>query len=208
MPLFSGKRFSYGKTIKPADLRKRCEIYVLNRSGLSQREIAPAVDVSQSTISRELAKNLGDRDYHLQKAHAKVVEQRPPTTEERSRVGGWGIDTVICKCHSGTLLTLVDRATKSTVLAQTISKSASDVTRSTIALARSYKEAAHTIITDNGKEFVYHEKITKARHGPAEEPRKKNVEIKNARKANNRSHDGAGRIGGYSIQRRTQTFTI
>ncbi|WP_144079972.1 helix-turn-helix domain-containing protein, partial [Haliea salexigens] len=37
----------------------KSRIQVLNKSGLSQREIASAVDVSQSTISRELARNRG-----------------------------------------------------------------------------------------------------------------------------------------------------
>ena len=235
---------------------QRCQIYLLNKSGLSQREIASAVDVSQSTISRELARNRGERGYRFQQAHSKAVErrqeavkctkmtpevvaviehrirrewspeqisgwlledqdklishesiylhiwadkraggdlytylrrqgkkydkrrngkstrgqiknrvsidQRPPVVEERSRVGDWEIDTVIGKGHSGALVTIVERMTKFTVSAQVNSKSAADVTRATIALLRPYKEAVHTITADNGKEFAYHEQISKA----------------------------------------------
>jgi Transposase and inactivated derivatives, IS30 family len=90
------------------------------------------------------------------------IDQRPPVVEERSRVGDWEIDTVIGKGHSGALVTIVERMTKFTVSAQVNSKSAADVTRATIALLRPYKEAVHTITADNGKEFAYHEQISKA----------------------------------------------
>lgn len=235
---------------------QRCQIYVLNKSGMSQREIASAIEVSQSTISRELARNRGDRGYRFQQAHTKAVErrkkavnrpkmtpemistveskirlewspeqiagwlledqgqlishesiylhiwadkrdggslythsrrqgkkydkrrhgkstrgqirnrvsidQRPPIVEERSRVGDWEIDTVIGKGHSGALVTIVERATKFTVSAQVNSKSAADVTRATIALLRPYEGAVYTITADNGKEFAYHDQISKA----------------------------------------------
>lgn len=232
---------------------QRCQIYVLNKSGLSQRETASAVGISQSTISRELARNRGDRGYRFQQAHIKAAErrqkavkrtkmtpeaitsieskirlewspeqisgwlledqgqlishesiylhiwadkraggnlytylrrqgkkydkrrngkstrgqiknrvsidERPPVVEERSRVGDWEIDTVIGKGHSGALVTIVERSTKFTVSAQVNSKSATDVTRATIALLRPYKEAVHTITADNGKEFAYHGRV-------------------------------------------------
>ncbi|WP_019527983.1 IS30 family transposase, partial [Dasania marina] len=41
-------------------------------------------------------------------------------------------------------------------------KSAADVTKATIALLKPFKDVVHTITADNGKEFAYHEKISKA----------------------------------------------
>ncbi|MDP0588719.1 MAG: IS30 family transposase [Candidatus Endonucleobacter bathymodioli] len=66
------------------------------------------------------------------------------------------------KGHSGALMTIVDRVMKYTVSVQVDSKSVTDVTAATIALLKPIKDLAHTITTDNGKEFAYHEKISKA----------------------------------------------
>ncbi len=77
------------------------------------------------------------------------IDERPAIVEEKSRVGDWEIDLVIGKGHSGALVTIVDRATSFTVSKQVNSKSADVVT-------------AATITADNGKEFAYHEQITKA----------------------------------------------
>ena len=82
--------------------------------------------------------------------------------DDKSRIGDGEIDTTIGKGHSGALVTIVERVTKFTVSAQVDSKSAADVNRATIALLKPLKGVAHTITADNGKEFAYHEKISKA----------------------------------------------
>lgn len=55
---------------------QRCQISVLKKSGNSQREIAEAICVSQSTISRELARNTGDRGYRHKQAQEKAKRRR------------------------------------------------------------------------------------------------------------------------------------
>ncbi|MDP0561857.1 MAG: helix-turn-helix domain-containing protein [Candidatus Endonucleobacter sp. (ex Gigantidas childressi)] len=40
-----------------------CQISALKKSGCSQREIAEIIGTSQSTVSRELARNTGERGY-------------------------------------------------------------------------------------------------------------------------------------------------
>jgi len=90
------------------------------------------------------------------------IDERPSIVDDKSRIGDWEIDTVIGKGHSGALVTIVERVTKFTVTAQVNSKSAEDVTHATIALLRPFKDVVHTITADNGKEFAYHEKISKA----------------------------------------------
>jgi IS30 family transposase len=55
---------------------QRCQISVLIKSGLSQREIAAAIGVSQSTISRELARNTGERGYRHKQAQSKAAVRR------------------------------------------------------------------------------------------------------------------------------------
>jgi IS30 family transposase len=235
---------------------QRCQISVLIKSGLSQREIGAAVDVSQSTISRELTRNTGERGYRHKQAQSKAsmrreqavrptkmtpgvigivesklridwspeqvsgwlleecgepishesiylhiwadkrgggnlythlrrrgkkydkrrngkstrgqirnrvsIDERPEIVDHKSRIGDWEIDTVIGKGHRGALVTIVERSTNFTVSAQVNSKSAANVTEATIALLLPYKGAVLTITADNGKEFAYHEQVSKA----------------------------------------------
>ena|SRR5690554_140883 len=55
---------------------QRCQISALIKSGLSQRAIASIIGVSQSTISRELARNTGERGYRHKQAQEKTVKRR------------------------------------------------------------------------------------------------------------------------------------
>lgn len=90
------------------------------------------------------------------------IDDRPKVVDDKSRIGDWEIDTVIGKGHSGALVTIVERVTKLTVSSRVNSKSAADVTQATIALLKPFEDVVHTITADNGKEFAYHEKISKA----------------------------------------------
>ncbi len=47
---------------------QRCQISALKKIGCSQRIIAECVDVSQSTVSRELARNTGKKGYRPKQA--------------------------------------------------------------------------------------------------------------------------------------------
>ncbi len=89
------------------------------------------------------------------------IDERPIVVDEKSRVGDWEIDTVIGKNHSGALVTIVERATLFTVSMRVNSKHAKEVTAATLALLMPFKGLVHTITSDNGKEFAYHEKIAK-----------------------------------------------
>lgn len=55
---------------------QRCQISVLKKRGYSQQEIANSVGVSQSTVSRELARNTGDRGYRHKQAQERSVQRR------------------------------------------------------------------------------------------------------------------------------------
>lgn len=55
---------------------QRCQIYTLKKTGFSQRQIASEIGVSQSTVSRELSRNSGDRGYRYKQAHRKAAERR------------------------------------------------------------------------------------------------------------------------------------
>jgi len=61
---------------KQLTYEQRCQIYVLNKSDMSQQDIANAIDVTQPTISRELKRNTGERGYRYKQAQKKSKDRR------------------------------------------------------------------------------------------------------------------------------------
>lgn len=55
---------------------ERYQIYALKKAGHKQSEIARVLERSESTISRELARNCGQRGYRPKQAHCSAVERR------------------------------------------------------------------------------------------------------------------------------------
>lgn len=54
----------------------RCQIYALNKQGITQSVIASMLCVNQSAISRELQRNRGERGYRFKQAEDKAVERQ------------------------------------------------------------------------------------------------------------------------------------
>lgn len=61
---------------KQLTYEQRCQIEVLKKSGFSQQAIGDAIGASQSSISRELRRNIGERGYRHGQAHNKYCERR------------------------------------------------------------------------------------------------------------------------------------
>ena len=55
---------------------QRCQIYSYLKIGMSQRSIAKILNVNQSTISRELSRNSGERGYRFKQAQRKYIDRR------------------------------------------------------------------------------------------------------------------------------------
>ena len=87
------------------------------------------------------------------------MDERPSIVEEKSRIGGWEIDTVIGKSHKQALVTIVERKTKFMVMKKVENKTAELVAAASIELLRPYKDLVLTITADRGKEFAHHEKV-------------------------------------------------
>ncbi|WP_426416335.1 IS30 family transposase [Aestuariirhabdus sp. LZHN29] len=64
------------KTYQQLTYEQRCQISILKKSGFSQRSIAAAIEVNQSTVSRELARNTGSRGYRHRQAQRKTERRR------------------------------------------------------------------------------------------------------------------------------------
>ncbi len=90
------------------------------------------------------------------------IDERPAIVDKKTRLGDWEADTVIGKGHRGVLVTLAERASRKTLIARVHSKQAKGVTAAIIKLLKSEKGHVQTITFDNGKEFAYHKKISKA----------------------------------------------
>ena len=110
---------------------------------------------------KKYKKRYGSNDRRGFIPNRKSIDERPGIVNEKSRIGDWEGDTVIGKNHKGALVTLVERKTKFTLVAYVANKTAENVTQAMIALLAPHVEKVHTITVDNGKEFAYHEQITK-----------------------------------------------
>jgi IS30 family transposase len=64
------------KTYSQLTYEQRCQIYALNKIGMSQNKIAQQLSVSQSTISRELSRNTGKRGYRIKQAQIRADKRR------------------------------------------------------------------------------------------------------------------------------------
>lgn len=85
---------------KPSYRRLREEdrqvIYRMSKARKPQKEIAQAVGVSQSTVSKELARNRGLRGYRPKQAQRKASE-RQAAKKKRSRVIAGDLEAEICR---------------------------------------------------------------------------------------------------------------
>lgn len=91
-----------------------------------------------------------------------MIDKRPKIVEKKKRIGDLEIDTVIGKNHQGALVTVVDRKSKFALIKNVPSKEAGVVKQALIEMLQPIKAIAHTITSDNGKEFAYHKEIAKA----------------------------------------------
>ncbi len=55
---------------------KRCQIYALKKRGIRQNQIAKQIGVFQSTISKELKRNSGQKNYRYKQADEKAFQRR------------------------------------------------------------------------------------------------------------------------------------
>ena len=89
------------------------------------------------------------------------IHDRPKEADGK-RFGDWEMDLVIGKEQKSQVLTLFERSQSFFIQTKLPSKKPADVAAAVIRLLRPYKKYVHTITTDNGIEFMDHEKICKA----------------------------------------------
>ena len=87
------------------------------------------------------------------------INKRPKVVDNKTRIGDWEVDLIIGKYHKGSIVTIVDRRSKFTLMRKLPTKEAVGVTNAIIELLYPIKDITHTITSDNGKEFSLHENI-------------------------------------------------
>lgn len=107
-------------------------------------------------------KRTGSADARGQIIGRVSIDERPSIVDDKVRLGDWEVDTVIGKGHKGVLVTLAERVSKKTLVAQVPSKHADVVTAAIIKLLKPEKAHLQTLTFDNGKEFAYHAQIKAA----------------------------------------------
>ena len=93
------------------------------------------------------------------------IDERPAVVDARSRFGDWEMDTIVGKGGKGTIVTLVERTTKKTLMAKSPKgKNAKAVAKLVVQMLRPFEWHVHSITTDNGTEFAEHKYIAKMLH--------------------------------------------
>jgi IS30 family transposase len=87
------------------------------------------------------------------------IDQRPAIANKRRRYGDWEADLVIGARHSQALVTLNERKSRYALITRIPSKHAGNVTSAIVEKLKPFQRMAHTLTTDNGKEFAQHEQI-------------------------------------------------
>ncbi len=90
------------------------------------------------------------------------ISERPAVVEAKGRVGDREADTIIGKGRSGALVSLVDRASKCTLLEGVGRKTADAVGNALLEMLVWLHAPVRTITADNGKEFAGHAAVSKA----------------------------------------------
>jgi len=89
------------------------------------------------------------------------IDARPKIVDQKVRIGDWEGDLVIGSQTKGVvLMTLVDRASKFTIIRRLYNKTAKGSAKAIISALKGLP--CHTITSDNGKEFAAHARVSKA----------------------------------------------
>jgi len=109
--------------------------------------------------NKKKRKRYGSNDKRGQIKNRRWIDERPGIVDKKVRIGDFELDTVVGKGRKGYLVTLVERKSKLTLIEMSKTKQADVIADKVIKLLEPFKKHLHTITSDNGKEFAWHEKI-------------------------------------------------
>lgn len=76
------------RTYRRLTYEDRCQIYALRTAGITQAEIGKALGFSQGTVSRELARNTGQRGYRFQQAQRQAHARQQQVRHQPRKLTG------------------------------------------------------------------------------------------------------------------------
>lgn len=129
--------------------------YIYRRIREGQRELANYLRHK----NRKYQSRKGIYELRGKIPRARPIHKRPAIVETKKRIGDFEADTIIGKDHEQSIVTLVDRHSKFTLMRKTPSKEAYEVTQAILSLMEPLRGIVQTITSDNGKEFAYHAHI-------------------------------------------------
>ena len=91
--------------------------------------------------------------------NCRSIEERPAIVAHRKRLGDWEVDTVFGKDQKQALVTLTERKSRFTLLGKVSQRTAQAVQDQICRLLLPVRDKVHTLTSDPGKEFAYHEQI-------------------------------------------------
>lgn len=91
--------------------------------------------------------------------NCRSIEERPAVVNQRKRLGDWEVDTVFGKDPKQALVTLTERKSRFTLLGKVSQRTAQAVQDQICRLLLPVQDKVHTLTSDHGKEFAYHEQI-------------------------------------------------
>jgi IS30 family transposase len=90
------------------------------------------------------------------------IDERPAIINDKERFGDWEIDTIVGEGNKGAIVTIVERQTGFLFMKKLPEgKVAKGLADAVIELLLPYKNAIHSITSDNGTEFAEHKLIAK-----------------------------------------------
>ena len=89
------------------------------------------------------------------------IKERPAIVEKKTRLGDWELDTIVSAGQQSAIVSIVDRVTKLTKLMKVPRKTAQEVNEALIKKLGPIQEFVLTLTSDNGKEFAYHQSVSK-----------------------------------------------
>jgi IS30 family transposase len=107
-------------------------------------------------------KRYGSHDSRGRLAGKRNISERPPSVDNRFRIGDWEVDTVMGSGDQNCVFTMVDRKTGFVAIGKLERRSTEALNKRAIALIRSQDQPVLTMTSDNGTEFHGYRKLEKA----------------------------------------------
>ena len=104
---------------------------------------------------KQCRKRYGRHDSRGRLAGKRMIGERPPVVERRSRIGDWEIDTMMGESlgkSSDCILTLVERKSGYVLIGKMKARTAAEANRALLELMARHPDRVKTITADNGTE--------------------------------------------------------